>query len=69
MPEFSERAISDAELDSIIAYVRYAQDPDDRGGLGIGHLGPFPEGIVAWLIAGVVLVGFCVLIGERVGRA
>jgi ubiquinol-cytochrome c reductase cytochrome c subunit len=68
MPEFSERAITDAELDSIVAYVRYAQHPDDRGGLGIGHLGPFPEGIVAWLIAGVVLVGFCVLLGERLGR-
>jgi ubiquinol-cytochrome c reductase cytochrome c subunit len=65
MPAFSEQDISDAELDSIIAYVDYAQHPDDRGGWGISHLGPFPEGMVTWLIAAIVLVATCVLIGER----
>jgi ubiquinol-cytochrome c reductase cytochrome c subunit len=42
MPKFSERDISDAELDSIIAYVQYSKDPRDEGGWGISHLGPFP---------------------------
>jgi ubiquinol-cytochrome c reductase cytochrome c subunit len=65
MPTFSEADISDAELDSIIAYVRYTEDPDDRGGWGISHLGPFPEGMVTWLIAALVLVATCVVIGER----
>jgi ubiquinol-cytochrome c reductase cytochrome c subunit len=65
MPKFSEKDITDAELDSIIAYVQYAQDPDDRGGWGINHLGPFPEGMVTWLIAAVVLVATCILLGER----
>jgi ubiquinol-cytochrome c reductase cytochrome c subunit len=65
MPSFSKTDISDRELDSIVAYVRYAQHPDDRGGWGIGHLGPFPEGMVTWLIAAIVLVATCVLIGER----
>jgi ubiquinol-cytochrome c reductase cytochrome c subunit len=65
MPKYSERDISDAELDSIIAYVQYAQDPDDRGGWGINHLGPFPEGMVTWLIAAIVLVATCIVIGER----
>ena len=32
MPRFSRAAISDRELDSIIAYVQYAKQPDDRGG-------------------------------------
>ena len=68
MPRFGPRAISDAQLDSIIRYVDYAQRPDDRGGWGISHLGPFPEGIVAWLLAGGLLVGTCVLIGERARR-
>ena len=66
MPSFSRRAISDRQLNAIIAYVERTQNPDDRGGLGIGHIGPVPEGIVAWLVAGVVLVGVCLLIGERV---
>jgi ubiquinol-cytochrome c reductase cytochrome c subunit len=65
MPSFSRRAISDRQLDSIIAYLQAAKKPDDRGGWGIGHIGPVPEGIVAWFIAAVVLVGFCALIGER----
>jgi quinol---cytochrome-c reductase cytochrome c subunit len=66
MPRFSKRQISDAELDSIIRYVQYAKHPRDEGGWAIGHLGPFPEGMVTWLIGGTLLVGLCVLIGRRV---
>jgi ubiquinol-cytochrome c reductase cytochrome c subunit len=65
MPRFSRKAISDRKLDAIIAYVNASKHPTDAGGLGIGHIGPVPEGIVAWLIAAVVLVGVCVVIGER----
>lgn len=65
MPRFSRRAIDRRQLDDIVAYVDSIRAPDDPGGLGIGHIGPVPEGIVAWLIAGVALVGVCVLIGER----
>jgi ubiquinol-cytochrome c reductase cytochrome c subunit len=65
MPSFSTRQISDAQLDSIIAYVDYAKHPHDAGGWSLGHLGPVPEGLVAWLIAGAVLVATCVLIGRR----
>jgi ubiquinol-cytochrome c reductase cytochrome c subunit len=65
MPEFSRKDISDRQLDSIIAYVLYAKNPDDRGGWAIGHLGPVPEGIVTGLIAGSLLVATCVLIGKR----
>jgi ubiquinol-cytochrome c reductase cytochrome c subunit len=65
MPTFSKRAISDDELDSIIAYVKSAQRPEDAGGWGIGHVGPVPEGMVAWLIAGIALVLACAMIGKR----
>jgi ubiquinol-cytochrome c reductase cytochrome c subunit len=65
MPSFSQKAISDRQLDSIIAYLQAAKKPDDRGGWGIGHIGPVPEGIVAWFVAAFVLVGLCALIGER----
>jgi quinol---cytochrome-c reductase cytochrome c subunit len=68
MPRFSSRAISDRELDSIVAYVRYAKSPRDPGGWGIGRLGPVPEGLVAWFIAGVALVGCCLVIGARARR-
>ena len=65
MPKFSKKAISDRQLDSIIAYLESAKTPNDAGGWGIGHIGPVPEGMLAWFIAAFVLVGLCALIGER----
>jgi ubiquinol-cytochrome c reductase cytochrome c subunit len=65
MPRFSKKAISDRQLNSIIAYIQASKKPDDPGGWGIGHIGPVPEGLVSWFIALVLLVGLCGLIGER----
>ena len=49
MPVFGPDAIDDQQLASIVRYVGYLRRPDDRGGLGLGHLGPIPEGFVAWI--------------------
>jgi ubiquinol-cytochrome c reductase cytochrome c subunit len=68
MPRFSKKAISDKQLDSIIAYVEHSKTPTDRGGWGIGHIGPVPEGMVTWLIGIPVLLLLTRLIGERVER-
>ncbi len=65
MPRFSEKQISNAQLDSIIGYVTYAKHPDDRGGWAIGHLGPVPEGLVTWFIGIAALVVTCMVIGRR----
>ncbi len=65
MPSFTEKAISDEQLNAIVAYVQYAQHPRDEGGWGINHLGPFPEGMVTWLMAIVALIATCVVIGKR----
>jgi ubiquinol-cytochrome c reductase cytochrome c subunit len=65
MPVFDEKHIPQAELDDIAAYLRYAADPDDRGGWGIGNIGPVPEGLVTWLLAGAVLLGVVRILGER----
>lgn len=65
MPKFSARAIDERQLDSIVRYVDYAKDPEDPGGLGIGRIGPVPEGMVAWLIAGSVLVAACLAVSRR----
>jgi ubiquinol-cytochrome c reductase cytochrome c subunit len=65
MPKFDEQMIDQAELESIVRYVQYTKAPDDRGGWAIGHIGPIPEGLVAWLVllAGLVLVAR--MLGER----
>jgi ubiquinol-cytochrome c reductase cytochrome c subunit len=65
MPRFSERQISNSQLDSIIRYVIYARHPDDRGGWALGHVGPVPEGLVTWFIGAAVLVATCLAIGRR----
>jgi len=65
MPEFDERRLPAAELNDIAAYARYTAAPANRGGWGIGNLGPVPEGLVTWLLAAVALLGIVRLLGER----
>ena len=68
MPRFGERTIDDQTLASIATYVEYTKHPDNSGGWAIGNLGPVPEGMVAWLIAIVVLLLTARVIGDRAGE-
>ena len=66
MPRFDERRLSAHDVDSIARFVtRIAQHPPDRGGWGIGNVGPIPEGLVVWLLAGGVLIVVARIIGRR----
>jgi quinol---cytochrome-c reductase cytochrome c subunit len=65
MPTFSEHAISNRQLDSIVRYVESTKQPERPGGWGIGFLGPVPEGLVTWFLAMPLLIGLCLLIGTR----
>ncbi len=50
MPVFGPDTFDDHQVDSIVRYVRYLQEPEHPGGLMIGRVGPVPEGFVAWLV-------------------
>jgi ubiquinol-cytochrome c reductase cytochrome c subunit len=65
MPRFSSKQISGPQLNSIIKYVLWTRHPDNRGGWGIGNIGPIPEGLVAWWIAAPLLLIACRFIGRR----
>jgi len=65
MPVFDARRLSQRDVDDIAAYVLRTRHPDDRGGWGIGNIGPVPEGMVTWLLAAVVLFGVARALGER----
>jgi ubiquinol-cytochrome c reductase cytochrome c subunit len=65
MPAFNERHITEQDVNDLARYLALTQQPDDRGGWGIGHIGPIPEGMVAWLLAGSALLLVARLIGER----
>jgi len=67
MPRFNEELISPQDVNSLAAYVELTQEPEDAGGFGIGHIGPVPEGLVAWLAAIAALLLIARLIGERLG--
>lgn len=57
MPVFGAETFTQEELDSIVRYVEYLQNPDDRGGADIGGIGPVAEGAVGWIVGlGLVLV-------------
>ena len=64
MPPFSRYAIPDDQLASVIRYVLQTRDPKNAGGWSIGLIGPIPEGLVAWLLAGVALLAIARLIGS-----
>jgi ubiquinol-cytochrome c reductase cytochrome c subunit len=68
MPRFSTAQISDAQLNSIIKYVQSTGAPDNRGGWGIGNLGPIPEGLVTWWLAAPLLILGCLAVSRRVRR-
>jgi ubiquinol-cytochrome c reductase cytochrome c subunit len=65
MPKFSAQQVDPATLNAIARYVQSIRHPDDRGGWGIGNLGPIPEGMVTWFLAMGVLLAVARLIGER----
>jgi ubiquinol-cytochrome c reductase cytochrome c subunit len=50
MPRFGPNTLTDQEVNDIVAYVKYLHHPDDRGGFGLGHIGPIAEGFVALVI-------------------
>jgi ubiquinol-cytochrome c reductase cytochrome c subunit len=69
MPAFGTASLDDHQLASLVAYVRSLRHPRDRGGLSLWHLGPLPEGAVAWVIGMGLLVLATQWIGERNPRA
>ena len=65
MPRFSAEELSPRDVDAISRYVISTRHPNDPGGWSIGHLGPVPEGLVAWGVGILALLVVARLIGER----
>ena len=64
MPKFPPQALNDPQVDSVAAYVGHLQDSGDRGGYGLGRIGPVTEGLVAWVVG----LGLLILIVRRLGK-
>lgn len=68
MPVFSEETFDQDELDAIVRYVLYLQDPADPGGADIGRIGPVAEGAVGWIVGLGVLVVLIRWVGTKRGE-
>lgn len=66
MPRFSPALLDQHDVDSIARFVtQTAREPVDRGGWGLGNIGPVPEGLVAILLGGGALLLVARTIGVR----
>jgi len=65
MPRFSADQIPYLEALSLVRYVEYLRDPEDRGGAGLSHVGPLIEGFVAILVGLGLIVVLTRFLGER----
>ncbi|BBX16013.1 cytochrome C [Mycolicibacterium duvalii] len=65
MPKFSDRQLTPEEKRDIVAYVRDSAEGKTPGGLGLGGFGPTSEGMVAWIVGMVAVIGAALWIGAR----
>lgn len=65
MPIFGAQQLSDQQVSAIANYVQYLRSPANRGGLGIAHFGPVPEGFVGIVIGLFIMLVATRLIGTR----
>lgn len=65
MPVFDADVISDQQLNSLVRYVLYLRQPDNRGGLALNLGGPVVEGFVGLVIGLGSVVLVMRFIGER----
>lgn len=58
MPVYDRASLDDGQAADIAAYVEEIEPPQDRGGWGIWHYGPVPEGFIALTLGiGTILLG------------
>jgi ubiquinol-cytochrome c reductase cytochrome c subunit len=69
MPSFGRETMNDDDVEAVAAYVEELHHPQDRGGNPLLHLGPFPEGAVAWIIGIGAMLLFVTWVGEREPKA
>jgi ubiquinol-cytochrome c reductase cytochrome c subunit len=70
MPRFGPNVFSAAQVSDVARYVNYIQEEqqapaEDAGGIGLAHVGPVAEGLIAWLFGIGTLVVFLRCIGEK----
>lgn len=65
MPKFSDTQLTPDEKQAIVSFVQLNKATVDPGGLPLGGFGPAPEGLIAFLVGMVSIVGVTLWMGAR----
>lgn len=65
MPKFSDAQLTPDEKKAIISFVQNNKATIDPGGAPLGGFGPAPEGLIAFLVGMVAIVGVTLWMGAR----
>jgi ubiquinol-cytochrome c reductase cytochrome c subunit len=65
MPVFSDKTITPAEKLSLIRWIKSAEAEPNLGGATMGRIGPVTEGLLAWILGIVLLIGIAVWLTTR----
>jgi ubiquinol-cytochrome c reductase cytochrome c subunit len=66
MPKFSDRQLTPEEKEDIIAYIMSVRDVKNSvGGNPLGGIGPVSEGLMAFLVGLMGMVGFAIWLGAK----
>ncbi|WP_029137037.1 cytochrome bc1 complex diheme cytochrome c subunit [Nakamurella lactea] len=65
MPKFSDGQLTPDEKKAIISFVQMNKETIDPGGLPLGGFGPAPEGLIAFLVGMVAIVGVTLWMGSK----
>ena len=66
MPKFSDRQLTPAEKEDIITYIKSVQDTKNSyGGNPLGGIGPVSEGLMAFIVGLMGMVGFAIWLGAK----
>lgn len=68
MPVFGPDTFTAEEVDAIVRHVLAQQNPSDRGGAPLGHVGPVTEGAVGWILGLGTLLVVARWIGTKTGE-
>jgi ubiquinol-cytochrome c reductase cytochrome c subunit len=67
MPVFGPDTFTPEEVNAIVSYVEALQEPADRGGAPLGHVGPVTEGAAGWILGLGALLVVSRWIGTKTG--
>lgn len=65
MPVFNDHTVTQQDKRDVIAFLDTIDKAPSPGGLALGSIGPVSEGLVAWLVGLVLLVGCAVWLGAK----